>query len=164
MSTLQSPETEARPSLWRAWLALVWLSFQRQARARQMVWIALGLMVFAVIGTALTTSFGRWGRHHLRYPRRFGPTYAEWVERVQIVTAVVHRSPGAHAIQHAVLGSTRVLLDPNAKTTDGQVLAASGFQVFSQWVIFTIFLTFLLPLWSLSFATEALGGERESQS
>jgi hypothetical protein len=44
------------------------------------------------------------------------------------------------------------------------VLACSAFQVFSQWIVFSLFLTFLLPLWSLSFATEAIGGERESQS
>jgi ABC-type transport system involved in multi-copper enzyme maturation permease subunit len=31
-------------------------------------------------------------------------------------------------------------------------------------VVFTVFLGFLLPIWSLSFATEALGGERESRT
>src|SRR5262249_18569654 len=45
-----------------------------------------------------------------------------------------------------------------------EVLAVSGFQVFSQVAVFLIFLSFLLPIWSLSFATEALGGERESNS
>jgi ABC-type transport system involved in multi-copper enzyme maturation permease subunit len=44
------------------------------------------------------------------------------------------------------------------------VLACSGFQNFSSSVVFLIFLTFLLPAWSLAFATEALGGEREAQS
>src|SRR5437016_960471 len=34
-------------SAFRALLYLIWLSWQRQARARQMVWIALGLLVFA---------------------------------------------------------------------------------------------------------------------
>src|SRR5262249_59830427 len=39
---------------------------------------------------------------------------------------------------------------------------SSGFFVFSNWVVFSVFTTFLLPLWSLSFATEGLGREREA--
>src|SRR5207249_6283590 len=38
----------------------------------------------------------------------------------------------------------------------------SGFFVFSNWIVFSIFTTFLMPLWSLSFATEGLGREREA--
>ena len=34
----------------------------------------------------------------------------------------------------------------------------------SRWVVAAIFLSFLLPLWSLSFATEAIGGDREQNS
>jgi len=36
--------------------------------------------------------------------------------------------------------------------------------VFSRWVVFLLFLGFLLPLFSLSFATGALGQEREGRS
>jgi ABC-type transport system involved in multi-copper enzyme maturation permease subunit len=41
---------------------------------------------------------------------------------------------------------------------------ASGFFVFSNGIVFTLFATFLLPLWSLSFATEGLGREREARN
>jgi ABC-2 type transport system permease protein len=41
------------------------------------------------------------------------------------------------------------------------VLATSDFRIFSRGIVFTIFLSFLMPLWSLSFATQALGGDRE---
>ena len=41
-------------------------------------------------------------------------------------------------------------------------MAQSGFYVFSTWIVFSIFLSFLLPMWSLSFATETIGGEREA--
>jgi ABC-2 type transport system permease protein len=51
-----------------------------------------------------------------------------------------------------VYGSARVLL------------RESAFLVFSRWLVFSIFLSFLLPVWSLSFATEALGGDREHNS
>jgi hypothetical protein len=147
-----------------------------------MVWIALALMGFAVALVAVNTAAGRWGMHHWRYPRRVGPTYLHWVDRAQLTYGAFHRQPGAHGVQLAVLGSCRAILHPQARTlppgadTDpeaegtpaerstGPVLGASAFQVFSQWAVFSIFLTFLLPVWSLSFATEALGGERESHS
>jgi ABC-2 type transport system permease protein len=41
---------------------------------------------------------------------------------------------------------------------------ASGFFVFSSWVVFAAFSSFLLPLWTLSFATEGLGREREARN
>jgi hypothetical protein len=160
-------------SVWRAWIYLVWLSLVRQARARQMVWIALGLMGFAVALVAINTAAGRWGMHHWRYPRGRGPTYPALADQMQVLLGVVHRSPGAHALQAGVLGSCRTILSPDARTVKtlpdgrevtGEVLACSAFQVFSEWAVFAIFLTFLLPVWSLSFATEALGGERESNS
>ena len=44
------------------------------------------------------------------------------------------------------------------------VLKQTDFINFSGWVVFGTFVSFLLPLWSLSFATEALAGDRESHS
>jgi ABC-type transport system involved in multi-copper enzyme maturation permease subunit len=44
------------------------------------------------------------------------------------------------------------------------VLDHSDVLVFSRSVVFSIYVSFLLPLWSLSFATEAFGGEREAGS
>src|SRR5262249_20713215 len=43
-------------------------------------------------------------------------------------------------------------------------LANSGLDVFSRWIVYFVFVGFLLPIMSLSFATQALGGERESRS
>ena len=40
----------------------------------------------------------------------------------------------------------------------------SGFFVFSNWIVFSICSTFLLPLLSIGFATEALGREREAHN
>src|SRR3954465_13170134 len=90
----------AAPSALRAWLALVSMSFQRQARARQMVWIALGLLALAAAVVAINTArtrfsglahwessneglptFSRkagWGMFHWRYPVRQGPAIDEW--------------------------------------------------------------------------------------
>src|SRR5437660_4221257 len=49
-------------SPWRAWCYLVWLCLWRQARARQMVWIALALVGFTATVIALVSAAGDWGQ------------------------------------------------------------------------------------------------------
>jgi ABC-type transport system involved in multi-copper enzyme maturation permease subunit len=142
---------EAGPSLLRAWGALVWLSLQRQARLRQMVAIALVLMLFAVALVAGNTALGAWSIRNWRKPYRVGPTFTEWTEYTAALYAAFG-PPGDRALPAAVLGSCQAIID------------SSGFLVFSRYVVFLIFLSFLLPLWSLSFATEAVGGEREANT
>ncbi len=176
MATTAATSSVQEGSTLSAFLALIWISWKRQARARQMVWIALGLLVFSLVAVYLQTARDRWGMHHWRWPRGRDPkalTYLEAVNRLPLVLAVVQPNAPGQAVQHAVFGATRTILSPEARvslpsTTDqpryGDRLACSAFQVFSQAVVFSIFLTFLLPLWSLSFGTEALGGDRENQS
>jgi hypothetical protein len=153
----------------RAWLYLVWLSLQRQARARQMVWIAVSLLVLALGLVGFCAARGLWGMHHLRYPRRGGVPSYYLANKAQVWCAAFHRDPGAQAFEHAAFGACRALLDPQARTvkpdgTPGPVLAGSGFHMFCRWAVFVVFLPFLLPVWSLSFATEAIGGDREANS
>lgn len=200
--SVESPSPpEGRPSALRAWCALVLISWQRQARARQMVWIALGLLALAtavvVINTArmrygglghwnaarpmgtsevstlskspgdrraepgasgngftgtVGSSKSGWGMYHWRHPRGFGPTFDQWNHDGQLLYGAVFRDPAAQAFEQAVFGAARV------------IVAESGFIVFARWMVFSIFLSFLLPVWSLSFATEALGGDREANS
>jgi ABC-type transport system involved in multi-copper enzyme maturation permease subunit len=149
------------PSAWRAWLALVWLSFWRQMRVGQLVWIALGLLAFAVALVSIQTNLRGW---NMARWRRSGWTYTQHVSALYAANTLTHRTIGGQSVQHALLGSCLLIISPDAADESGQVLSLSGFQVFSQWFVFSLFLTFLLPFWSLSFATEALGGERESQS
>lgn len=164
---MNAPVTEANasagpavePSAWRAWLALVGLSLRRQARARQMVWIALVLMGFALALVAIAHARGRFSLGHRQYPRPIGWTYTQWADHLSVLTTLVHR-PAASAL----LGPTRVILAPAVADAHGRTITVGGFQVFSQAVVFAWFLSFLLPMWSLAFATEALGGERESGS
>ncbi len=149
--TLPSPDLAPQSPL-RAWCYLIWLSVQRQARARQMVWIALGLLVFAVILVSINTAMGAWSMKNWRYPYRRGPTIVQWADEYQVLLSVRDPSAGSQGIHAAWAAAVRAIVQQ------------SGFSVFSRWVIFLIFLSFLLPLWSLSFATESLGGERESNS
>src|SRR5471030_1353864 len=70
------------PSPWRAWCYLVWLIFQRQARAHLMVWIALGLLGLTVLIVGIQTQAGRWTMAGWTHPRGKGPTQAMHLENL----------------------------------------------------------------------------------
>lgn len=134
------------PSGAAAWLYLVWLCLRRQARTHQMVWIALALLALTAAIVMLNTLGDRWGIDHWRHPRRIGPRFDTLVD----VAGNFPRWPSGQAVQSAYWGAARA------------VIYRSAFSNFTQWWILGIFLSFLLPIWSLSFATEAIGGEREA--
>ncbi len=125
----------------------MWLSLRREARAHWMVWIALGLLAFTVFVVFMNGRAGRFGMDHWRYPRRAGWNYSTYL---LMLTETGWDNAGA---TQAVTGAIRATL-----------LKSSGLFVFSNWVVFSIFTTFLLPLWSLCFATEGLGREREARN
>src|SRR5437899_1691681 len=72
-------EVEAAPSAFRAWVELVWLCLWRQARARQMVWIALGLLGLTTTIVALNTAAGRWTLKNRWISGRIN-TYQQWLD------------------------------------------------------------------------------------
>jgi ABC-2 type transport system permease protein len=166
------------PSSWRAWTYLVWLSFQRQARARLMVWVALGLLLFLTFVVALNTRAGRWSMSYWRAPYRVGPAFATWafylkhapleaLEQRPTLRRPVPPAASWHNLNNQGIVVVNPMSDPVQLAVGGAceaILARSGFFVFSNWIVFSIFTTFLLPFWSLSFATEALGREREARS
>lgn len=132
----------------RSWWFLVWLSLQRQARMRQMLGIALALLAFAAVFVALQTAAGRWDMNSWRYPWRSGITYKE----MELLLASQPGSAASQSARFLTAGAIQLALD------------RSPFRVFTFGVVLSIFLSFLLPIWVLSFATEAIGGERENQS
>lgn len=138
-------------SPWRAWFSLVRLSLRRQARMRQMVWIAVGLMVLTILFVSVVTLLGSWKLSDSRMSGRAWRLRIA-LERLEKQKALLAPHEGATAITNAVIGSVDAALQHSA------------FLVFSRWVVFAIFQTFLLPLWTLSFATDALGNERESRT
>jgi len=129
------------PSSLRAWFYLVWLGVQRQARARQMVLMALGLLVLAAGGVAVITARHEWA-----------PPWLTVRGTAASVVGLV-ASPGAPG----PISAAALLVSP--ALADG-----AAFMRFSEAVVFDVLLGFLMPLWSLSFATQALGGEREERS
>lgn len=147
-----TPALPATASRTRAWCYLVWLSWQRQARTSQMVWIAIGLLLFVASLEAIFTSMDAWSMRNWRWPYRRGPTITQWADEIQIMTSVRDSSAGGQGVQAAVAAAVRAFIQ------------SSGFGIFSHWGVFVLFLSFMLPLFNLSFATEAMGGERESNS
>jgi ABC-type transport system involved in multi-copper enzyme maturation permease subunit len=113
-----------------------------------MVWIALGLLVLMTTIVGLITLGDRWGMRYWRSGRTGRFNYQTYQEALLALPLPVP----ATAFQHVFTGVNQALL------------ANSGFYVFTTWWVFFIFLSFLLPIWTLSFATDALGGERESRT
>ena len=150
MHDLRLPQSELRNAA-RAWVALVALSIRRQARMRQMVAVALALLGLAVLFVSLVTATGSWKLTDRR-PRPRDPTYRQTVELVIMLQVPQAGNLAASSLELAVAGSVGTALDHSA------------FLVFSRWVVFAIFQSFLLPLWTLSFATDAIGNERESRT
>jgi ABC-2 type transport system permease protein len=139
-------------SSWRAWCFLVWLSLQRQARAHLMVWIAFGLLALTLLIVAINTQADRWTMAHWTHPRGKGPAYSQHLDNLAFTGMLPWNAPEA-SMHHMVHAAARAA-----------VYEGSGFFVFSEWIVFSLFTTFLLPLWSVSFATEGLGREREGQN
>lgn len=148
MSNVRLPSTT---SPLRGWLFLIRLSWQRQARAHQMVWIALGLLALSIAFVALLTAAGGWGMSNWRFFGRNGPTLQEYLHRSDAIWRSVPYASPATSLGMAMDAST------------GAIVENSAFMVFTRGIVFMPFFSFLVPIWSLSFATEAMGGERESQ-
>jgi len=145
------------PSRFRAWLYLIQLSIQRQARAGQVVWIALGLLLFSTLLVVTFTAGRGWSVKKTPWPRTRdyrGPSYAEWADLTEAAgnRAVLPGSPETAGVNQALSASFRA------------AMAQSEIFTFSNAIVFLIFVSFLMPIWCLSFATEAVGGEREGSS
>lgn len=125
----------------RAFAFLIGFAVRRQARVRQMVGIAVGLLFICLLLVGAFTASGGWQN---RYEWRFNRVKPYTVEYL------------AGAVARPAADQSDYMIRFRQET---QPLA-----VFSRWVVFLLFLGFLLPLFSLSFATGALGQEREGRS
>lgn len=144
-------------SAFRAWLYLIRFSIVRQARIREMTFIALGLLGLSVILVGIFSATKIWdlGGRGYRSFRREG--VINWRQLTVALDATIARTAGPGmapvvAMEEAMLTACRVAMDN------------SEFYVFSNNVVFPIVVGFLLPIWSLSFATQAMAGEREGSS
>ncbi len=121
----------------------------QQARARILVIGALLLLLLVSAIVALLTANGLWTMRHWRQKRRL-PRFNHYLKVTKTIPAPIYAGTPGAAIHQAITGAyDAALMD-------------SGFHVFSRALVFTIFTTFLLPMWSLAFATEGIGREREA--
>jgi ABC-type transport system involved in multi-copper enzyme maturation permease subunit len=135
-------------SPWRAWRYLVFWSFRRQVRARLLLVTTLGLLALIAALVLLTTHFDRWNMLHWR-TRRTAPTFEQQLAVVQAASAL----PGNYTLLSTATGAWWTHMKPG-----------SGLWIFSNWVVLGLFTSFLLPLLTLTFATEGLGRPREDRT
>lgn len=179
------------PSAVRAFFALVWFSFIRQARVRQVAWVAFALLAVTVLVVGVVTH-GPLGwrmenreRTILRFkpkapplerPGRqalFGPaavagaelgmewqrvTYQEYSEQRLPLYEMLPGPPEDFAVKSAVFAAFRAVV------SDQQVQDDYAFLNYSRWAVYGFFLFFLLPLFTLAYASGAIGAEREGRT
>jgi ABC-2 type transport system permease protein len=172
---MQQSEIATPPSVLRAWGVLVVQSFQRHWRVRQMGWVSLGLLAVVVVWVALITQRGGWDLSAQR-ARRSAGTYQQEAERLRPVARYAAATGGEKATQlrpHEVPNPfnptedalrSLVLSVPKAVMSSEKFLKDWGFMTYSRWVVHLVFLGFVLPLFTLSYASGAFGTDRESRS
>ena len=102
-SEVASPESEVRPSAFRAFAVLVVQSFQRHWRVRQMGWVALGLLAVLTVAVAVMTHGPRgWGLPN-RYTWRYQSTYRDFPKQLE---EAIER-PLSVSVQHGRLSLVR---------------------------------------------------------
>jgi ABC-2 type transport system permease protein len=179
--TTHSPSApEISQSVVRAWGVLVVHSFQRLWRVRQMGCVSLGLLAVVVSWVAVVTASPAGWELRDRRVRRWLPTYREYAEQqlphnrydpqrydTKFIRGVapmlphevpVPLSPLRNSIQSLILSIPHAVLQSERFVKDW------GFMNYSRWVILGAFLGFVLPLFTLSYATAAFGTDRESRS
>src|SRR5262245_36910424 len=106
----------------RAWLFLIAFAFRRQARVRQMVGIAIGILTMSFLLVLAFTSSTGWNRYDWR------------VDRVK-----------PHNIEHVAGGMAHAAIDQTEYMARFRQ-ETKPLAVFSRWVVFLMFLGFLMPL------------------
>jgi ABC-2 type transport system permease protein len=181
------------PSPLTGFLVLVAHSFKRHWRVRQMGWVSLGLLGLTVTWVAAVTLSAAGWRLEDRRSRRFGGlSYREYGEqllptsRYKALGAELagarpsihsYRPPDPDSVRLAHPVETPTPLDPTADALRSLLLsvphAVLSSEKFSRDWAFThytrsvplgAFVGFVLPLFTLAFASGALGTERESRS
>lgn len=169
-------------STFQAFLALVSFSFRRHLKVRQVAWV--GFVLLAVLaGVIAVVTHGPVGwrlENRVRTvanlkdkdgadPLRL--TYRQYGEERLTFYAAYPGPPEAFAVKAAVLAPywATVNADLDAPAEPGhpparQFLDDFAFLNFVRWVVFTLYLAFLLPLFTLAYGTGALGAEREGRT
>ena len=182
---------QAPPSALTAFGVLVAHSFQRHLRVRQMGLVAVGLLGIVVIVVAANTAspagwqlesrrvsrtkftYGETGERLLpdkryRYFDADDPIYKEtnpplWLQ-VPAHELPNPFDPTRDSFQRLMLSIPHAILQPEDDLAKKRFLHDWAMMNFSRWVVLGSFVGFILPLFTLAYASGAFGTERESRS
>jgi ABC-type transport system involved in multi-copper enzyme maturation permease subunit len=157
-----------RSSPLTAFAVLTVHSFRRHWRVKQMGWVAVGLLALVVTWVALVSMRGAWGLDNRRAGRGL-PTYPVYGDRLlpRQIGADAMVSPVTYGIPSLITAAPqRLLATPGASPNAPRFTFRADwtFVNFSRWVMLVGFVGFVLPLFTMSYATAAFGTERESRS
>lgn len=157
-------------SVLRAFQVLVAQSFQRHWRVRQMGWVSAGLLGLVVVWVVIVTVRpAGWGLPDR--PLRRGLTHRQYADQLDQVRALP-LGLGGHGVVLIGVGPFQATVRPVDDPEDprrvvfrfSNFLNAWSFMNYSRWVMLGAFLGFVLPLFTLAYASAAFGTERESRS
>lgn len=175
-----------RPSPLTAFWVLVAQSFQRHWRVRQMGWVAAGLLAIVGIWVAAVTLSPTGWRLEDRRLRRTPYTQLGYAKELLLPNryealaaadkphAYVPGVPPPRTLHAAEIPNpfdplrdslaTLILSVPYAVLTTKDFLHDWALMNFSRWVVLGAYLGFVLPMFTLAYASGAIGTDRESRS
>jgi len=144
----------------RSWFFFLQYCLQRQARARLLVIISFALLGLVALLVHLNTRYDRWSMMHWRVsvpgspgkPQPERVPLANVLEILAIPTALP-LAPETTEVEFAIVAALNAILNDTA-----------GPRVFTGSIVVGLLGSFLMPLWTLTFATEALGRARETRT
>ncbi|MBA4187215.1 MAG: hypothetical protein C0467_04270 [Planctomycetaceae bacterium] len=161
-----------------AFVVLTVLSFQRHWRVRQMGWVSVGLLGLVVVSVGIVTARDRWGlpdrpvRRDLTHrqfaeqqllPGRYDSKRYETVPLPGVAQIALHEVPSPFdPLKDGI--QTLILSIPQAVMESETFKDKWAFMNFSRWVILGAYFGFVLPMFTLAYASAAFGTERESRS
>ncbi|MBX9622879.1 MAG: ABC transporter permease [Gemmataceae bacterium] len=180
-SSIANHKSDISPA--RAFWALVLLSFERQWRVRQVGWAAAGLLALIVTAVAVETARPtRWGFAD-RPIRRGGMTYREYAAalrpaaRYNALTDPIEEEKDFFTTRRPRAAEYPSPLDPTRDALKSLILSVPSvvlstdrygadwaFLNFTRLAVLGAYLSFVLPLFTLAYASGALGADREDRS
>ena len=155
-----------KESRMNSFVALVALTFRRHWRVRSLGWVTFGLVLLMSVAIAVFTH-GPVGWRLENRPVMVADTMTEgairmtYSEYAQDRLAYYQMIPGPYSdfgIKTAVFAALRGPL------ADKPTMDDFAFLSFSRWVVFGMYLGFVMPLFTLAYASGAIGAEREGRT
>lgn len=154
----------------RGFIELILFTARRHWRTRSLGFVAFALLVLMTTAIGIITHVQRAWRLETRMAWMADPmtergavkmTFQDYAVKRLPLYEMIPGPPPNFAVKALPIGAYQFLMwSDQAKPFRDDF----AFVNFSRWVVFGLFLTFLLPLFTLAFASNALGSEREGRT